>query len=98
MIMNEWQKAYFDLVNKVETETIQQGDLAPIWNLFKGMSQEIQRLRTKNERLELRWYSLNKAHDRRIGEILVTAAEYMGDIEFAQFKHGVEAGEHHDRG
>ena len=53
MSMNEWQEAYFDLVNKVETETIQQGDLAPIWNLFKGMSQEIQRLRTELEQLEV---------------------------------------------
>jgi len=97
MTVTDWQEAYFDAVNKVETETIQQGDLVPIWNAFKAMSQEIQRLRTENERLELRWYSLNKANDRTLGEILTYAAEWMGDIEFTQFKHGIETGKHHDR-
>lgn len=51
--MTDWQEAYFDAVNKVETETIQQGDLVPIWNAFKAMSQEIQRLRSELEQLEV---------------------------------------------
>jgi flagellar hook-associated protein FlgK len=51
--VTDWQEAYFDAVNKVETETIQQGDLVPIWNAFKAMSQEIQRLRSELEQLEV---------------------------------------------
>lgn len=53
MTVTDWQEAYFDAVNKVETETIQQGDLVPIWNAFKAMSQEIQRLRSELEQLEV---------------------------------------------
>ena len=42
--MTEWQEAYYDLVNKVECECVQQGDLVPIWGQFKRMSLTIQKL------------------------------------------------------
>ena len=43
--MNDWQEAYYDLVNKVECECVQQGDLVPIWKSFKKMSDENRKLR-----------------------------------------------------
>ena len=42
--MIDWQEAYFDLVNKVECECVQQGDLVPIWDQFKRMSLTITKL------------------------------------------------------
>lgn len=42
--MTDWQEAYYDLVNKVECECVQQGDLVPIWEQFKRMSLTIQKL------------------------------------------------------
>lgn len=43
--MTDWQEAYYDLVNKVECECVQQGDLVPIWQSFKKMSDENRKLR-----------------------------------------------------
>lgn len=43
--MTDWQEAYYDLVNKVECECVQQGDLVPIWHSFKRMSDENRKLR-----------------------------------------------------
>lgn len=43
--MTDWQEAYYDLVNKVECECVQQGDLVPIWQNFKKMSDENRKLR-----------------------------------------------------
>lgn len=42
--MTDWQEAYYDLVNKVECECVQQGDLVPIWDQFKRMALTIQKL------------------------------------------------------
>lgn len=50
--MTEWQEAYYDLVNKVECECVQQGDLVPIWEQFKRMSQTIQKLQGNQAALE----------------------------------------------
>ena len=48
----DWQEAYFDLVNKVECECVQQGDLVPIWDQFKRMSLTIQKLQGNQAALE----------------------------------------------
>ena len=50
--MNDWQEAYYDLVNKVECECVQQGDLVPIWEQFKRMSLTIQKLQGHQGALE----------------------------------------------
>lgn len=42
--MTDWQEAYFDLLNKVECECVQQGDLVPIWDQFKRMNLTIIKL------------------------------------------------------
>lgn len=46
---NDWHEAYFDLVNKVECECVQQGDLVPIWDQFKAISAERAQLRAELE-------------------------------------------------
>jgi len=48
---NDWQEAYFDLVNKVECECVQQGDLVPIWDQFKAMSAELAKFKALAETL-----------------------------------------------
>lgn len=50
--MTDWQEAYYDLVNKVECECVQQGDLVPIWDQFKRMSLTIQKLQGNQAALE----------------------------------------------
>lgn len=49
--MTDWQEAYFDLVNKVECECVQQGDLVPIWDQFKAMSAELAKFKALAETL-----------------------------------------------
>ena len=51
MTNNDWQEAYFDLVNKVECECVQQGDLVPIWDQFKAMSAELAKFKALAETL-----------------------------------------------
>ena len=48
---NDWHEAYFDLVNKVECECVQQGDLVPIWDQFKAMSAELAKFKALAETL-----------------------------------------------
>ena len=48
---NDWHEAYFDLVNKVECECVQQGDLVPIWDQFKAMSAELAEFKALAETL-----------------------------------------------
>lgn len=48
---NDWHEAYFDLVNKVECECVQQGDLVPIWDQFKRMSAELAKFKALAETL-----------------------------------------------
>jgi len=48
---NDWHEAYFDLVNKVECECVQQGDLVSIWDQFKAMSAEIAKFKALAETL-----------------------------------------------
>ena len=49
--MIDWQEAYFDLVNKVECECVQQGDLVPIWQAFKDMADTLATARSEAEAL-----------------------------------------------
>lgn len=49
--MIDWQEAYFDLVNKVECECVQQGDLVPIWQAFKDMADTLATARAEAEAL-----------------------------------------------
>ena len=48
---NDWHEAYFDLVNKVECECVQQGDLVSIWDQFKAMSAELAKFKALAETL-----------------------------------------------
>jgi len=50
---NDWHEAYFDLVNKVECECVQQGDLVPIWDQFKAMSAELAKFKALAETLQV---------------------------------------------
>lgn len=83
--MTDWQEAYFDLLNKVECECVQQGDLVPIWDQFKRMALTIQKLQGNQAALE-----------GEVKRIIDIASDWMGDIEYAQFKHAIEQDETHD--
>lgn len=67
--MTDWQEAYFDLVNKVECECVQQGDLVPIWEQFKRMSLTIQKLQGNQAALEAENERLINAGDGDVGLI-----------------------------
>ena len=57
---NDWHEAYYDLVNKVECECVQQGDLVPIWDQFKAMSAELAKFKALAETLA---GALEKLHE-----------------------------------
>lgn len=69
---NDWHEAYYDLVNKVECECVQQGDLVPIWDQFKAMSAELAKFKALAE-------TLAGALHHRGGPLC--AARYYGDAQ-----------------
>ena len=81
----DWHEDYFDLVNKVECECVQQGDLVPIWEQFKRMELTIQKLQ-----------GYQGAMEGEVKRVITIASDWMGDIEYAQFLHAIKQDTTHD--
>ena len=64
LTMTDWQEAYFDLLNKVECDCVQQGDLVPIWDQFKRMNLTITKLQGHQAALEAELAAMKARGDR----------------------------------
>ena len=81
--MSDWHEAYFDLVNKVECECVQQGDLVPIWDQFNRMALTIRKLQGNQAALDAKL-----AKWKALAETLAGALEgSIGALEFSREYH-----------
>lgn len=77
--MTDWQEVYFDLLNKVECECVQQGDLVPIWDQFKRMNLTIIKLQGNQASLETEIRRLRQ----ELEQLEVDAMEHYNDFHEA---------------
>ena len=82
--MTDWQEAYYDLVNKVECECVQQGDLVPIWEQFKRMSLTIQKLQGHQGAMEA-----------ELAKFKALAETLAGALEEAAYSVGMSSYDRH---